>query len=102
MDLKTGHTEDGALFSVTFQKDPVSGVTSITAVDVMPTWVALDSRNGKLEYNILPLADADRESWKEAFNLDDATFSLCEASYDRTMAILGPGLEQVNAWLASK
>ena len=102
MDLKTGHTEDGVLFSVTFEKDPETGAVDLSAVDVLPTWVALDSRNGKLEYNILPLADADRESWKEAFNLDDATFSLCEASYDRTMAIVGPGLEQVNAWLASK
>ena len=100
MRLKTGHTEDGALFSVTFEKDPVSGVTSITAVDVVPTWVALDSRNGKLEYNILPLLDADRESWKELFNLDDNLYSQCEASYDRTMAIVGPGLEDVNAWLA--
>ena len=102
MDLKTGHTEDGVLFSVTFEKDPETGAVDLSAVDVLPTWVALDSRNGKLEYNILPLADADRESWKEAFNLDDATFSLCEASYDRTMAIVGPGLQQVNAWLASK
>ena len=102
MRLKTGHTEDGALFSVTFEKDPISGVTSITAVDVVPTWVALDSRNGKLEYNILPLVDADRESWKELFNLDDKTFGQCEASYDRTMDIVGPGLEDVNAWLASE
>ena len=100
MRLKTGHTEDGALFSVTFEKDPISGVTSITAVDVVPTWVAFDSRNGKLEYNILPLVDADRESWKELFNLDDKTFGQCEASYDRTMDIVGPGLENVNAWLA--
>lgn len=46
------------------------------------------------------LRDADRESWKELFNLDDNTFSQCEASYDRTMAIVGPGLEDVNAWLA--
>jgi len=71
-------------------------------VDVVPTWVAFDSRNGKLEYNILPLVDADRESWKELFNLDDKTFGQCEASYDRTMDIVGPGLEDVNAWLASE
>ena len=102
MKLKTGHTEDGVIFSVTFEKDPETGAVDLSAVDVIPTWVAMDSRNGKLEYNILPLRDADRESWKEAFNLDDSTFSLCEASYDRTMAILGPGLEQVNAWLASR
>ena len=100
MRLKTGHTEDGVLFSVTFEKDPVSGEVALTAVDVVPTWVALDSRNGKLEYNILPLLDADREQWKELFNLDDKTVSQCEASFDRTMAIVGPGMEDVNAWLA--
>ena len=102
MRLKTGHTEDGVLFSVTFERDPESGDVSLSAVDVMPTWVALDSRNGKLEYNILPLEDADRDQWKEMFNLDDATFDQCVASYDRTMALVGPGLEQVNTWLASK
>ena len=100
MRLKTGHTEDGVIFSVTFEKDPVSGEVALTAVETVPTWVALDSRNGKLEYNILPLYGADRESWKELFNLDDSTFSQCEASYDRTMAIVGPGMEDVNAWLA--
>jgi len=102
MRLKTGHTEDGVLFSVTFEKDPVSGTVALRAVDVLPTWVTLDSRNGKLEYNILPLCDGDREQWQELFNLDDNTFSLCEASYDRTMAIVGPGLEQVNAWLSGE
>ena len=102
MRLKTGHTEDGVLFSVTFERDPESGDVRLSAVDVMPTWVALDSRNGKLEYNILPLEDADRDQWKEMFNLDDATFDQCVASYDRTMALVGPGLEQVNTWLASK
>ena len=102
MRLKTGHTEDGVLFSVTFEKDPSSGKAGLKAVDVVPTWVALDSRNGRLEYNILPLVDADRESWRELFNLDDSLFSQCEASYDRTMAIVGPGLEDVDAWLASR
>ena len=102
MRLKTGHTEDGVLFSVTFERDPESGEVRLSSVDVVPTWVALDSRNGKLEYNILPLVDADRQSWKEMFDLDDATFDQCVASYDRTMDIVGPGLEQVNAWLASK
>ena len=102
MRLKTGHTEDGALFSVTFEKDPESGAVELSAVDVVPTWVALDSRNGKLEYNILPLVDTEREQWREQFNLDDSIFGQCEASYDRTMAIVGPGLEQVNEWLANK
>ena len=65
-------------------RDPESGEVALSAVDAIPTWVALDSRNGKLEYNILPLVDGERDQWKEMFNLDDSTFSLCEASYDRT------------------
>ena len=102
MRLKTGHTEDGVLFSVTFERDPVTGEVTLSTVEVVPTWVALDSRNGKLEYNILPLYDADRDLWMEKFNLDEATFDQCAASYDRTMAIVGPGLEQVNAWIAGE
>ena len=102
MRLKTGHTEDGVLFSVTFERDPVTGEVTLSAVEVVPTWVALDSRNGKLEYNILPLYDADRDLWMEKFNMDEATFDQCVASYDRTMAIVGPGLERVNAWIAGE
>ena len=101
MDLKTGHTEDGVIFSVTFEK-PYEGDVYLSRVEVLPTWVNLSEVNGKLEYNILPLEDSRRGEWKELFNLTDELYANCEKSYDRTMALLSPGLEEVNAWLAQE
>ena len=101
MKLKTGHTEDGVLFTVTFEKYS-DGTVYLASAEVLPTWVNLSSVNGKLEYNILPLEDARREEWKESFNLTDALLKNCEDSYDRTMAIVGPGMERVQSWLAQQ
>ncbi|MGM9549210.1 MAG: CapA family protein [Faecousia sp.] len=99
MELNTGHTEDGALFTVTFEKYPDGGVY-VADVGVMPTWVNMSSVNGKLEYNILPLDDARRGQWQSLYSLDEALFASAAASYDRTMSIVGPGLEQCRSYLA--
>ena len=101
MKLKTGHTEDGVLFAVTFEKYS-DGTVYLASAEVLPTWVNLSSVNGKLEYNILPLDDSRREEWKASFNLTDALLKNCEDSYDRTMAIVGPGMERVQSWLAQQ
>ena len=101
MNLKTGHTEDGVLFAVTFEKYS-DGTVYLAGAEVLPTWVNLSSVNGKLEYNILPLEDAKRDEWKEAFNLTDSLYQNCVDSYDRTMNIVGPGMERVQSWLAQQ
>ncbi len=101
MRLKTGHTEDGVLFAVTFEKYS-DGTVYLASAEVLPTWVNLSSVNGKLEYNILPLDDSRREEWKENFNLTDTLLKNCEDSYDRTMAIVGSGMERVQSWLAQQ
>lgn len=101
MSLKTGHTEDGVLFAVTFEKYS-DGTVYLASAEVLPTWVNLSSVNGKLEYNILPLDDSRREEWKENFNLTDTLLKNCEDSYDRTMAIVGSGMERVQSWLAQQ
>ena len=98
MRLKTGHTEDGVLFAVTFEKYS-DGTVYLAGAEVLPTWVNLSSVNGKLEYNILPLEDAKRDEWKERFNLTDSLYQNCVDSYQRTMDIVGPGMEQVRTWL---
>ena len=98
MSLKTGHTEDGVLFAVTFEKYS-DGTVYLAGAEVLPTWVNLSSVNGKLEYNILPLEDAKRDTWKERFNLTDSLFQNCVDSYQRTMDIVGSGMEQVQTWL---
>lgn len=98
MTLKTGHTEDGMLFSVTFAKYS-DGTVVLESADVLPTWVNMHSTTGSREYNILPL-DKEIEDWKTQFSLTDSTYSQALASYERTMAIVGDGLEQVDQYLS--
>ena len=97
---RTGHTEDGALFTVTFEKAP-DGTVSVADADVIPTWVNMSTVNGQKEYNILPLDPDTKDHWKTSFNLTDTLYQEAVASYDRTMAIVGDGLTEVQTWLGS-
>ena len=79
----TGHSEDGVLFSVTFEKNS-EGVVSVADVQVIPTWVnKITNGDGKVEYNILPLEDSQRQQWKNQFSLTDSQFTACQDSYQR-------------------
>ena len=93
------YTEDGALFEVTFEKYS-DGKVYIVGTDVIPTWVNMHTTNGTKEYNILPLAENTRDSWRETFNLNDNTMLFATRSYDRTMGIVGEGLTQCQEYLA--
>ena len=92
------YTEDGALFEVTFEKYS-DGKVYVAATDVIPTWVNMHTTGGVKEYNILPLADSTRETWQEAFKLNDNTMGFAQKSYDRTMGIVGEGLEACQSYL---
>lgn len=93
-----GYTEDGALFSVTFEKYS-DGSVYVADTDVLPTWVNMSTVNGPKEYNILPL-DYDRlDEWQTMFNLTDALYGSAQKSYDRTMGIVGEGLEECRTYL---
>jgi len=72
----------------------------LVGTDVIPTWVNMHTTGGVKEYNILPLQDSTRESWRETFNLNDNTMGFAERSYDRTMGIVGEGLEACQDYLA--
>ena len=100
MNLKTGHTEDGVLFSVTFARY-TDGTVILESADLLPTWVNLDTHpeTGKKAYMILPLDNAVTD-WKAAFGLSDNTLKNAEASYERTVKITGEGMTKVNTWLA--
>lgn len=93
-----GYTEDGVCFTVTFEKYS-DGQVYVQAVEVIPTWVNMHSNNGAREYNILPLTKDTEEQWKEDYNLTDAQLSSCQKSYDRTMGIVGEGLEACQSYL---
>lgn len=92
MEDKSGHTEDGLIFSLTFRKE--NGVTKLNEVDIIPTWVDLQMNNGKRCYRVIPL-DTTLSDWSN-FGVD---ISLAKASYNRTMKIVGGGL---NEWRTKK
>lgn len=98
MRLKTGHTEDGCMFTVTFEKYS-DGNVYLASADVLPTWVNMYMAEGKKMYDILPLDDGKRDQWKETFGLTDETLLNAQSSYNRTMDIVGGGLKICNNYL---
>ena len=99
MNLHTGHTEDGVLFSVTFAKYS-NGKVVLEGVDLLPTWVNCynSAKTGKRVYEIIPL-DKSLEDWKTAFEFTEQSLDKAEKSYDRTMKIVGDGLSDVKNYL---
>ena len=95
--MKSGHTEDGMLFSFTITKYS-DGSVRITNADVLPTWVHLYNKT----YQIIPL-DKTVSDWS-VFGLNQSRDGLerAQKSYDRTMAIVGDGLEQFEAFFAEQ
>lgn len=97
MGLQTGHTEDGAIFEMTFSKYS-DGTVYFESVGVTPTWVHLYNENGKKVHSVVPLSEnMDAAS----LGLDKTTDGLKNAqeSYNRTMALVGSGLDDCNAYL---
>lgn len=98
--IKTAHTEDGILFTVTFEKYS-DGTVYLADAAVIPTWVnRYTNEKGKTEYNILPLDYIRIGEWHTLFNIDENTFNAASKSYDRTMDIIGDGLKETQDYLA--
>jgi len=95
-DNHSGHTEDGMVFGVTYEKWSDSSVR-LKEVEILPTWVIRESRGGKLVYQIVPL-DLAVADWK-SFKLTDATLKEAKASYNRTLKLVGEGLNAARAEL---
>ena len=93
-----GYTEDGALFTVTFEKYS-DGTVYVANADVMPTWVYKHTHDNRREDNILPLDISREAEWQTMFDIPDNTVTACRKSYDRTMSIVGEGLQQVQEYL---
>ena len=90
-------TEDGMLFSVTFAKYS-DGTVVLESADVLPTWVYRYYENDVRKYKVLTMDAADRDNWQANMNLTDELLQNCIDSYDRTMAIVGAGLEEANVY----
>jgi hypothetical protein len=98
-NITTAHPEDGVLFSVTFALYS-DGTVILESAELLPTWVNLykSAETGKDVYDILPL-DKQVEDWKTQFSLTDSTLTQAEKSYERTMKIVGTGLQTVTDYL---
>lgn len=94
MDMKSGHTEDGVLFTMTFTKYSDGNILT-SDVEIMPTWVNLyRGSNSKKIYQITPLDKF--ANWNSSFNLNTSQNGVERAnkSYNRTVQLLLPGLQK--------
>ena len=79
------------IFGVTFEKWS-DGRLRIREVNIEPLWVIREDRGGRLVFQIIPL-DLTKD-W-HSFDLTDATVKEAEASYNRTLKLVGDGLNPV-------
>lgn len=95
-DIPTPHTEDGLLFYTNFSRKG-DGSVELTSIDVLPTWVNMYyNENGRRTYEIAPL---DKEADWANFNLS-GSMELAQGSYDRTMELVGDGIDAYNGVLS--
>lgn len=94
----SGHTEDGVWFTMTFCKYS-DGTVYLEDVDLIPCWVDLRTSAGRYYY-ILPLDGSTQDSWQQTLDLTDTGLNAATRSYNRTMAIVGAGLEESKQYLA--
>ncbi len=90
MNLSTGNTEDGLIFTVNFEKYG-DGRVSVKSVEAIPTWVNLSDGN----YRVIPL-DKSVTDWKKSFNLSDYSLASANESYERTMSLVESGISEFN------
>jgi len=118
MRLNTGHTEDGVLFNLTFSKYS-DGTVILEYADIIPTWVndryQILPVDGSLKASVIPdstakpsdpstiptTAPATQPTTEPApeLTVSEAEVLKLKESHDRTMAIVGPGLEAVQNYL---
>ncbi len=88
-DNFSGHTEDGMIFGVTFEKWN-DGRVCISQVNIEPLWVNREYRGTRWVFHIVPL-DLSVEDWT-VYQLTDRTLAKAKKSYNRTLALVGEGL----------
>lgn len=99
MRLNTGHTEDGLMVSFCFVRDE-DGQVELDWVKAMPCWVNMRS-GSRRSYMILPLDEAV-EDWQSAYDLSASEYTQAKVSYERTLKIIGSGMEEAESWLENQ
>ena len=101
MGLKTGHTEDGLIFEMTFSKYS-DGTVVFESVDAIPTWVHLYSSNGKKVHSIVPLeGNLDKNAEKLGLTRTSDGLAQAKASMARTEALVAEGEKKCNDYLST-
>ena len=96
--VSTAHTEDGMLFSVTFEKYS-DGTVHLRSVDLLPCWVYRRTDATGNEYNILPLDMEKADEWETMFNFPSYVANNAQRSYERTMKIVEEGMTAAQTYL---
>ena len=99
--VSTAHTEDGVLFSVTFEKYS-DGTVYLQDVQLLPTWVYMSTAAYPNTYHIIPLDIEIKDQWVDKFGITETVANSAMKSYDRTMAIVGQGLTASQEYLAQE
>ncbi len=102
-----GHTEDGVVFMTNICRYE-DGTVAIASVDVLPVWCmgrGLVKASNPInsyhsEYYCIPLAKS--VDWQAEFGLTNAEYTEACYSYERTMALLSDGINEVNTYLAEQ
>lgn len=84
-----GHTEDGVLFSYTFDRYS-DGTTVLSCVDAIPTWVNKYRGGSGWQYQMIPLENPNDGSAK--YGLTGTAAQKAAASFAHTKELLSEGL----------
>lgn len=98
--LTTGHSEDGVLFTFALTKYN-DGSVRVSAINLLPTWVLVQGSDENRDFYILPLNQTVTD-WQSAYNLSEEQLSGAKNSYNRTMALVTPGLNKIVSYLSEK
>lgn len=102
MGIKTGHTEDGIIFTMTFTKYS-DGTVTPDSIEIIPTWVHMYIENGKYIHAIVPLyGDLDASAESKGLMKSSDGLALAKGSLERTRALTEEGEKKCNDWLKSK
>ena len=93
---------DCIFFTLTFAKYS-DGSVLVEKAEILPYYVNRYWYTSAIPYRypLVPL-NLPQEQWKEAYDLTDEMFAACQASLDRTNAIVAEGLLDVNTVLAQR
>lgn len=87
------------MVSFCFVRDE-DGQVELDWVKAMPCWVNMRS-GSRRSYMILPLDEAV-EDWQSAYDLSASEYTQAKASYERTLKIIGSGMEEAESWLENQ